>query len=256
MFNGFIDLTNSLQNDWGEQLLKAVVSQRIGDLFTYSQSVEVSIESDPASQLLQGEIDRLIMKGQGLIIHRDFSVEELSFATDRVLLDFESVLKGKIHLKQPTHAIAQVIISEADINRAFQTELVQKHIQQLIHGQPISFGAIQVQILPENRLHFFAKADVPNYGQLPICLSGNVIVDRPYRLALINPQFLTNLVPESLTKMVQKLNTIFTESLNNLVRVDNLAVDGVKLLLNHVETEAEKLIFSGDAEITHFPQSG
>lgn len=256
MFNGFIDLTNSLQNDWGEQLLKIVVSQGIGDLFTHSQSVEVLVESQPASKLLQGEIDRLKIKGKGLVIRRDFPVEELSFETDSVLLNFESVLKGKIHLKQPTHAIAQVIISQADINRAFQAELVQKQMQQLIHSQPISFGDIQVQILPENRLHFFAKADVPNYGKLPICVTGNIIVDRPCRLTLINPQFLTNLVPEYLTKMVQNLNIIFAESLNNLVNVENFGLDGVSLLLNQVETQTEKLIFSGDAEITHFPETG
>jgi hypothetical protein len=60
----------------------------------------------PSSKLLQGSIDSFKMSGRGLVIRKDFAVEEMSFETDAVAIDFGSVLSGKLSLKQPTQAIA------------------------------------------------------------------------------------------------------------------------------------------------------
>jgi len=48
----------------------------------------------------------------------------MSFETDAVSIDFSSVLSGKLSLKQPTQAVAQITLSEAGINHAFKAELV------------------------------------------------------------------------------------------------------------------------------------
>jgi len=101
-------------------MLNTVASKTIRHLFTQSESVEVC--PLPSSKLLQGSIDSFKMSGRGLVIRKDFGVEEMSFETDAVSIDFSSVLSGKL---QATHqAVAQITLSEAGINHAFKAELV------------------------------------------------------------------------------------------------------------------------------------
>src|SRR4028119_742584 len=148
MLGGFTGTKNTSGTDWGEQMLNTVASKTIRHLFTQSESVEVSVRCHPSSKLLQGSIDSFKMSGRGLVIRKDFGVDEMSFETDAVAIDFSSVLKGKLSLKQPTQAVAQVTLSEEGINKAFKAELVEKRLQNLSlptltglsDGQPVSFS--------------------------------------------------------------------------------------------------------------------
>jgi len=112
MLGGLTGFTNSGGSDWGERMLNTVASQSIRHLFSKSESVEVSVRCSPSSKLLQGSIDSFKMSGRGLVIRKEFPVEEMSFETDAVSIDFSSILSGKITLKQPTQAIALVTLSE------------------------------------------------------------------------------------------------------------------------------------------------
>ena len=123
MFGGITGSTTPTGTDWGERMLNSVASKTIRHLLTQSESIEVSVRCYPSSKLLQGSIDNFKMSGRGLAIRKDFLVEEMSFETDAVALDFGSVLGGKLKLKQPTQAVAEVKLSEAGINHAFSAEL-------------------------------------------------------------------------------------------------------------------------------------
>ncbi|HEY9596769.1 MAG TPA: DUF2993 domain-containing protein, partial [Cyanophyceae cyanobacterium] len=131
MLSNLTDLINPTGSDWGERLLNTVASKTIRYLFTQSESVEVFIRCHPSNKLLQGSIDSFKMTGRGLVIRDDFRAEELSFETDAVSIDFSGVLSGKLVLARPTHAVAQVTLSEAGINHAFQAELVKKRLVNL-----------------------------------------------------------------------------------------------------------------------------
>jgi hypothetical protein len=52
------------------------------------------------------------------------------------------------------------------------------------------------------------------------------------------------------------LTNAFAEILNNMVDLDRFNLDGVTMRLNRLDTEGDKLIFSGYAEVTHFPRQG
>ena len=164
MLGGLTGFTNNTGTDWGERLLNTVASKTIRHLFTQSESVEVAVRCYPSSKLLQGSIDSFKMNGSGLVIRREFRAQDVSFETDAVSIDFSGVMNGKILLKQPTQAVAQVTLSEADINQSFQAELVKKRLQnietpeltELSGGQPVSFSEVNVQLLPNNQVQIFA----------------------------------------------------------------------------------------------------
>lgn len=263
MFGGFTGSKTPTGTDWGEQMLNTVASKTIRHLFTESESVEVSVRCYPSSKLLQGSIDSLKMNGRGLVIRQQFRTEELSFETDAISLDFSSVLKGQMNIKQPTQAIAQVVLTEEDINNSFKAELVRKRLEnitspalsELSGGEPISFTEVQVTLQPNNQLRLFAKANLPVQGLVPISMTSTLAVERRRRVLFQNSQFEPEDIPESLRETSQKLATALDEILNNMVDLDRFNLDGVTLRINRLETHGKKLIFSGYAQIERVPNT-
>ena len=263
MFGGLTGFKDSKGSDWGEQMLNTVASQTIRHLFTKSESVEVFVRCYPSSKLLQGSIDSFKMGGRGLVIRKDFFVEEMSFETDAVSIDFSSVLSGKLSLKQPTQAIAQVVLTQVGINQAFKAELVKKRLVNLKEptltalsdGKPVSFTDVQVELLPDNRLKIFAKADLNNGELVPLNMTVKVGIERRRRVSFKNPEIELESVPEAQRETSETLCTALAEILDNMVDLDRFDLDGVKMRLNRLETEGQKLIFSGYAEIERIPRT-
>ncbi|MDF5724979.1 MAG: DUF2993 domain-containing protein [Rhizonema sp. PD37] len=263
MLGGLTGLTDPKGTDWGERMLNTVASQTIRHMFTKSESVEVSVRCYPSSKLLQGSIDSFKLTGRGLVIRRDFAAEEIFIETDAVAIDFGSVLSGKLRLKQPTQAIAQVVLSETGINQAFKAALVTKHLENLTTpalteisgGKPVSFTEIQVQLLPNNQQRMSAKADLNNGELVPLNVILTIGIERRRRMSFTNPQIELDSVPEAQKEISQKLSLALVEALNNLVDLDRFDLDGVKMRLNRLETDGEKLIFSGYAEIERIPKN-
>ncbi len=261
MFGGLTGLTNPTDTDWGERLLNTVASKTIRHLFSQSESVDISVRCYPSSKLLQGSIDSFKMSGRRLVIRKDFWVEEMSFETDAVAIDFGRVLGGKLSLKQPTQAVAQVTLSEAGINHAFTAELVRKRLQNLSlpaltdisGGEPISFNEIQVELLPNNQLRLLAKADLNNGDSVPISLIATLVVERRRRISFKEPQFEADLVPEAQREISQTLTLALNQILDNMVDLDRFDLDGVSMRINRLETQGKQLVFSGYAQIERIP---
>ena len=264
MLSGLAGLTDPKGSDWGERMLNTVASQTIRHLFTQSESVEVLVRCYPSSKLLQGSIDSFNMTGKGLVIRRDFAIEEMSFETDTVSIDFSSVLSGKLKLKQPTQAVAQLVLSQAGINHAFKAELVKKRLINLSepalmgisNGEPVSFPEIKIQLLPENRLHLIAKADINNGELVPLSMTISISIEKRRRVSFKDAKFQLDEVPDQQRDISQRLGAALVTILDGMVDLDRFDLDGVKMRLNRLETQGEKLIFSGYAEIEHIPQSG
>jgi hypothetical protein len=263
MFGGFVGFGNNKGADWGENLINTVASNSIRHLFTRSDSVEVSVKCNPSSKLLQGTIDSFKMSGRGLVIRQQFRTEEMSFETDAVAIDFGSAVKGKIALKQPTQAIAQVKLSQDDINKSFEADLVRKRLENLTPdaltsisgGEPISFTEVEVQLLPNNRVKLSAKA---SWGDttVPVSLNCVLSIGKRRRVKFDEVQFEQDNIPPELQTISQELTLALGEILNDMVDLDKFNLDGVKLRLNRLQTEGQMLLFSGYAQIERVPQTG
>jgi hypothetical protein len=263
MFSSLTGLINPTGSDWGERLLNTVASQTIRYLFTQSESVEVFVCCHPSHKLLQGSIDSFKMTGRGLVIRNDFKAEELSFKTDAVSIDFSSVLSGKLVLRQSTQAVAQVTLSETGINQAFQSELVKKRLvnlslpalTDLSGAELVSFEAVQLQLLPNNRVQIWAKADLSNGELIPISLSATLGIERRRRLVFGDPKFEADTVLESQRDISQSLSMTLAQILDGMVDLERFDLDGITMRLNRLETQGKHLIFSGYAQIDRIPAS-
>ncbi|MBD2464530.1 DUF2993 domain-containing protein [Oscillatoria sp. FACHB-1407] len=260
MFGGLTG-SKSSSSDFGERMLNAVASQSIRHLFTQSETVDVEIRCNPSSKLLQGSVDSFKMWGRHLVIRRDFLVEEMSFETDAVSIDPGSILGGNIRLKQPTQAVAQVVLTEDAINRAFTAELVKKRlvnvdleaVTNLSGGEPISFRDVKVELRPDNQIKLMAKTDLPNRADVPLSLSATLTVEKRRRISFKNPKFEPDAIPDSMLSLAEILSMAFAQILDNMVDLDRFDLDGVTLRVNRLETHGKNLVFSGYAQIDHFP---
>ena len=262
MIGGFVGFQGNQSNDWGENLLSSAATNTIRQMFTSSDSVEVEIRCNPSSKLLQGSIDSFKMSGKGLVIRKVFRAEEMSFETDAVSIDFGSALKGAIHLKQATQAIADVKLTEEDINQAFKAELVRKRLENLTYqkltelsgGNPVSFTDLHVDLLSNNRLKLFAKADLSGGKIVPVSLSCTLAVERRRRIVYKDAQFEPDAVPEELHETSKQLMDVLVEIFNNMVDLDRFNLDGITMRINRLETEGKILDFSGYAQIERIPR--
>jgi len=263
MFGGFVGFGNNKGGDWGENLINTVASNTIRHLFTRSDSVEVAVKCNPSSKLLQGTIDSFKMSGSGLVIRKQFRTAEMSFETDAVAIDFGSAVQGKIALKQPTQAIAQVKLSQDDINKSFEADLVRKRLENLTPdvltaisgGKPVSFTDIEVQLLPENGVKLLAKASWDS-TVIPVSLSCVLGIAKRRRVKFEQVKFEPGDVSSELQNTSQELTAALGEILNEMVDLDKFNLDGVKLRLNRLQTEGNMLLFSGYAQIERVPQTG
>ncbi|WP_036476670.1 DUF2993 domain-containing protein [Myxosarcina sp. GI1] len=263
MFGGFAGFNNDKGGDWGENLLNKVATNTIRHLFTRSDLVEVEVRCQPSSKLLQGTIDSFKMNGRGLVIRKQFRTEEMSFETDTVAIDFGSVVKGNLSLKQPTQAVAQVKLTQADINKSFEAELVRKRLENLTiedltkisGGKPVSFTDVDLQLLPDNRIKLLAKASWGDRS-IPVSLNCSLGIAKRRRIVFDNALFEPKDVPEDLRDTSKELTIALGKILNKMVDLDRFNLDGVKLRLNRLETAGKMLLFSGYAQIERVPQTG
>jgi LmeA-like phospholipid-binding len=262
MFGGFIGFGNTNGQDWGENLLNTVATNTIRHLFTSCDSIKVEVRCHPSSKLLQGSIDSFKMVGKGLVIRREFRTEEMSFETDAVSLDFSSVMKGKLELKQSTQAIALVKLTETDLNNSFQAELVRKRLENLnlpalkdiSGGEPVSFTKVKLELWAHNQIKLYAIAKLPQ-GDIPIALSCTLGVIKRRRIAFNEIEFLSEGIPETLQNVSETLTNILGEILNEMVDLDRFNLDGITMRINRLETAGKTLVFSGYAQIDNFPNT-
>ena len=253
--------SQSSSADFGENMLSSVARQAIQQLFTRSESVDVAVRCSPSSKILQGIVDSFQMKGRRLVIKKMFEAEEMEFETDAVSLDMSGIISGKIRLKQATHAIATVTMTEEGINKAFTADLVEKHLRDveteevtnLSGGDPVSFRDVQMVLLANQRVHISAKTDLPNRDDLPLSLSAEVGVERRRRVVFKDVTFEPGDIPEDIQWLSEAMIPGFIGVLNKMVDLERFDLDGVSLRVNKLDVKGKKLFFNGYAEIEHFP---
>ncbi|MGF1513602.1 MAG: DUF2993 domain-containing protein [Elainellaceae cyanobacterium] len=263
MLGGLTGLGNQSGADFGERMLNTVASQSIRHLFTSSESVDVAIRCSPSSKLLQGSVDSFKMGGKKLVIRRAFKVDDMSFETDAVSIDVRAMLAGKLRLRQPTQAVAQVVLTEEAINQAFEAELVQQRMQNvdvealtnLSGGEPVSFRAVRVMLQPDNGVVILAKTDLPNRKDVPVSLRATLAVEKRRRILFENAEFLSDSVPDDVQGLSKIVSEVFADILNGMVDLDRFDLDGVLMRINRLETRGDQLLFSGYAQIERVPEN-
>lgn len=141
-----------------EQLLSQEVKRRVSEQLDAVDNIEIDVRTD-LLKIFQGQIDEVSVTGQGLITAQNIRVQEIKVQTNSIAVNPLSAIFGQIKLAQPVNAVAQITLTEADINHSLNADFIRsfaENFQLNIDGKIISFELQKIQVfLPnEDKIEF------------------------------------------------------------------------------------------------------
>lgn len=237
----------------GEQALSKAAEIGISTQLNDVESLDVDIRTDPL-KLVQGELNSVSVVGSGMVMQQDLRMEEMQLQTGAIAINPLSAAFGKIELTHPTAADAVVVLTESDINRAFNSEYVKGKLQGLpihLNGQAVTVDTRQVEFsLPGNgKIALVAEIQLRETGEtnrvaftaMPQVSAGGQAV------ALEDVEFADG----------QDTSPEFTQALldksSELLDLRNFELGSMSLRLKTLEAATGKLTLQGEALIEQFP---
>lgn len=240
--------------DLGEKALSKVVEVGIANQLDQVETIDVEIRTDPG-KLLQGKVDSVAISGKGLVMKQDLRMETIEVITDQVAINPLSAVFGNIELSQPTNASAKIVLTEADINRAFNSDHIQGKLQNLkvnMAGQttPVDINQVRINLPGDNKFVISADFLLVQQNELKKLSATAVpqIEANGYRIGLA----VLSAEGEGLT--VELMTAIF-EQLTALLDLRNFDIPGISLQLHQLEAQVGKLVIHARSQIAQIPSS-
>lgn len=242
-------------SDLGGQALNKVAEIGISSQLDEVKNLDVEIETD-SLKLISGAVDSVSIKAEGLVMQHDLRIEEMEVHTGHVALNPLSVAFGKIELTRPTDADTHVVLTEKDINRAFNSDFIRDKMQDLnvhVNGELATVDAHQIEFgLPGDGKIFLSTAvtlqttqeqkrvaftTVPKVGQ---CGQQVLLEEVQY----VEGQDLPPELTEALLSQAREL-----------LNLKNFELDGMALRLKKLDVQKGRLVLESEAHVDHFPSS-
>lgn len=107
-----------------EQALSQAAEIGITSQLESVEDINVSVRTD-LLKMVQGKADSVSVVGQGLVVQKDIRVQEMELHTSNIGIDvLGSLFGGEVELDHPTDASIRVVLKEADLNRAMNSDFV------------------------------------------------------------------------------------------------------------------------------------
>ncbi|BAY77690.1 hypothetical protein NIES25_41580 [Nostoc linckia NIES-25] len=237
----------------GEEALNKAAKIGLSSQLDEVENLDVNIKTDPL-KAVQGQVDEVKIEGEGLVIQKDLRMEELEMQMTSVAINPLSVAFGKIELTKPTEANTRVVLTEADINRAFNSEYVRSQLQ----NQKIQVNGEQRTIEPQH-------VDFRLPGDGKVALNANIKLAETGE----NQQVAFSAVPTisangksvSLENVEygesEEISPEFTKSLiaqtSEILNLSNFDLEGINLQVNQLKVEVGKLTLQAQAYVKQIP---
>jgi hypothetical protein len=244
----------------GEQALNKAAEVGLSSQLDEVENLNVNIKTDPF-KVVQGQVDSVSIEGEGLVMQKDLRMEELKMQMTDVAINPLSVAFGKIELTQPTEANAQVVLTEADINRAFNSEYVRclrRATPTQLQSQKIHVNGQLTTIEPQN-----VDFRLPGDGKIALNASIKLVeTGENHQVAFSAvPQISPNGKTVSLENVEygegEEISPDLTKALidetSEILNLSNFDLKGINLQVRQLRAELGKLILQAEAYIEQIP---
>ena len=236
----------------GEQALDKVVEIGISSQLDEVDNLDVDIQTNPL-KLVQGQVDDVKIAGDGLVMQKDLRVDKLDMHMTGVAINPLNVALGKIELTKPTDASIRAVLTESDINRAFNSDYVRNQLQNLqinVNGQPTTVSAQQIDFcLPGDRqISLNATVSLPGSPNKQIAFSAvPVVSDNGQTVALENVEYGEG------EELSPELTKALIDQTSSILNLSNFNLEGMSLRIKNLQVEAGKLIVQAEAHVEKIP---
>jgi hypothetical protein len=238
-----------------DELLSQVAESSISHQLDKVEQIDIDVQTNIV-KIFQGQVDKISLAGQGLVIQENLRVQEIELQTDSVAINPLSAIFGEIKLNQPVNAIARIVLTEADINSALTSDMISGLLQNLelnVDGEIVSFEPRHTQIL------------LPGDGKIEI--KGNVLLKETGDTRLLDYSLI--LIPRqpSQTPMVQsfhctggkgisvELIIACMEKVKELIKLPYFEWDDMVFNLKEMEVQKGNLLVVVEAHVRQIPST-
>jgi hypothetical protein len=243
------------QPDIGEQAISKVAEAGLSSQLDEAEDLKVDVRTDPG-KLMQGELESVEIDGKGLVMQKDLRTEELNVKTGNVGIDPLKAAFGEIKLNHPTDAQAHVVLTEADLERAFNSQYIKQKLQNLkinVNGEPTTINTEHVQFrLP---------------GEEKVALTAEVVIAetnekkqvsftaRPQKSSGGEQVVLEDVQYGDTQELSPELTDALLDSTKELLDLRNFELQGMSLRLKGLDLQQGKLRLEATAHVEEFPDS-
>ncbi|HEY9760892.1 MAG TPA: DUF2993 domain-containing protein [Trichocoleus sp.] len=236
----------------GDQAISKAVEVGLTTQLDEVENLDVNVQTNPLG-LLQGELDSVQIEGEGLVMKQDLRTEKLEVQTDGLAINPLKVAFGEIELTRPTNASAMILLKEADIDRAFNSDFIKRKLQGLeisVNGQPTKVNTQQVEFrLPgEGKVAIAADVLLPDSGE-----TKHISFSAVPKMAPSGQQIILEDIQPSDNGEISELTNCLVKSAGDLLDLRNFEIEGMDLCLNRVEIRQGEMELKADARVEKFP---
>lgn len=237
----------------GEQALSKAAEIGLASQLDEVEKIEVDIRTNPL-QMMQGELESVDIKGKGMVMQGDLRTEELDMHIDRIAIDPLKAAFGNIELKRPSDADAHVVLTEKDIDRAFNSEFLREKLQNLkvnFNGEPqtVDTQKIEFRLPGDGRVSLNAAIRIQETGET----KQTAFTAVPRRREGGNLVSLEEVEYAQEEVLSPELTEALLQKSSELLDLRNFELEGISLRLKGLDVQKGKLILEAQAHVEKFP---
>jgi LmeA-like phospholipid-binding len=243
------------KGDLGEQALSKAAEVAMKTQLDEVEKLDVNIRTDPF-KLVQGQLDSVEIEGEGLVMQKDLRAEEVQVTTNQIAINPLSAAFGKIELTHPAEADAQVVLTEQDIERAFNSEFVHEKLQNLevnLDEKPakINIGKIEFRLPGESKVALNAEIVLKETGE-----TKQIAFTAMPRMSSIGQRISLEDVQYTEGKEASpEVTAALLKSSSELLDLDNFELTGMSFTIKSLDVQPGKLTIHAQAYVEKFPEA-
>ncbi len=243
------------QPDIGEQAISKAAEIGLSTQLDEVEKLDVDIRTNPVD-LMQGKLQSVEIEGEGLVMKKDLRAEELNIQTNEVAINSVKAAFGNIELTNPTDANARIVLTETDIQRAFNSEYVKQKLQNLkinsrdrsltVNINQIKFGLPEAKKVSLEADLAILETKTPEkvaFTAVP-CISADN-----------NSVTLEEITYPENQEYASELTSALLDSASTIFNLKNFDLKEMSLRLKELNVKPGKMILVADAEIRKFPDA-
>jgi hypothetical protein len=242
-------------DDLGEKTLNKIAEIALARQFERVEKLSVGVKTDP-NRLAKGALESLVIHGTGLVTSDRLQIQELKMTFSEIAVSPIKALMGNIELTHPSQGSADVVLSQTDLEKAFDL----KALGQQLQNTQISWeGAMVTLSLDRVACRIFANSKVAIYAEVSlrplevqkeICLSFKpAIASTGTGIVLENIQGLED------SKLSAAIGPMLLAEAEKILNLSKFQLEGISLQNQQLEIQEKQIILQAAAEIFRFPSS-
>lgn len=239
----------------GEQALNKIAEVALSTQLDEAERLEVQVKTDPG-KLAQGELESLTIAGDGLVMQENLRMEQMEMQISSIAVNPWKALMGNIQLTQPAEGTARIVLTEDDINRAFNSETLREQMHNLkihVDGKPatIDIQRVDCHLLADGKVALDAKILWRQTGETREVF----FTTTPRVRAAGRGVSLEDIQYPQGNELSLELTRALMEKASEILSLHNFEIEGIALRIHKLEVEVGQLILQAVATVTQFPSN-